>query len=124
MVVPSGSVRILADLGIQLQQDGTLTLNPFALDNAISKNAGAVNAIFSTTKTGIGDVVRSLVTSQTSLTRTRSPARKRSRAGALARPGALGSASGNAPPARRASSSRVHRPFSTHSVARLVSERS
>jgi flagellar hook-associated protein 2 len=66
MVVPSGSVRILADLGLELQQDGTLSLNTFALDNAIAKNAGAVNAIFSTSKTGIGDVVKSLATHQTS----------------------------------------------------------
>jgi hypothetical protein len=50
--------------------------------------------------------------------------RKRSRARALPRPGALASASGKAPLARRSSSSRVTRPFSTHSVARLVSERS
>ena len=66
MVVPSGSVRILADLGLELQQDGTLTLNTATLNSAISSNAGAVNAIFSTTKTGIGDVVRTLVTNQTS----------------------------------------------------------
>jgi flagellar hook-associated protein 2 len=66
MVVPSGSVRILADLGLELQQDGTLTLNPSTLDNAVSSNPGAVNSIFSTASTGIGDVVKSLVTSQTS----------------------------------------------------------
>ena len=40
------------------------------------------------------------------------------------RPGALGEASGNEPPARRSSSSALKMPFSTHSVARLVSDRS
>ena len=66
MVVPSGSVRILADLGLELQQDGSITLNTMTLDNAISTNPGAVNGIFSTTKNGIGDVVKTLVTNQTS----------------------------------------------------------
>jgi flagellar hook-associated protein 2 len=66
MVVPSGSVRILADLGLELQQDGTVTLNTFALDQAIANNPGAVNGIFSTTTTGIGDIVKSLVKNQTS----------------------------------------------------------
>jgi flagellar hook-associated protein 2 len=67
MVVPSGSVRILADLGLELQQDGTITLNTATLDNAVSTNPGAVNGIFTTTTSGIGDVVKSLVTSQTDL---------------------------------------------------------
>ena len=42
----------------------------------------------------------------------------------LSMPSAPGRASGNAPPARSSSSSTVTMPFSTHSVARLVSERS
>jgi flagellar hook-associated protein 2 len=67
IVVPSGSVRILADLGLELQQDGTITLNTATLDSAIAKNPGAVNSIFSTASTGISDVVKSLVKSQTSL---------------------------------------------------------
>lgn len=65
IVVPSGPVRILADLGVELQQDGSLSLNTLALDNAISKNAGAVNAIFSTATTGISATVKTLVDSQT-----------------------------------------------------------
>jgi flagellar hook-associated protein 2 len=65
LVLPSGSVRTLADLGIELQQDGSLTLNAYTLNNAISANPGAVNAIFSTATTGIGDVVKSLVDAQT-----------------------------------------------------------
>jgi len=66
VVVPTGSVRILADLGLELQQDGSLSLNSFALETAISKNPGAVNAIFSTAKTGISSVVKTLVDTQTS----------------------------------------------------------
>ncbi len=67
VVVPSGSVRILADLGLELQQDGSITLNTITLDNAIASNPGAVNDIFSTATTGIGDVVKSLADSQTNL---------------------------------------------------------
>jgi len=67
VVAPSGSVRILADLGLELQQDGTLSLNTAALDKAIATNPGAVNGIFSTSTTGIGDIVRKLVTTQTSV---------------------------------------------------------
>jgi flagellar hook-associated protein 2 len=66
MVVSTGSVRILADLGLELQQDGSLSLNVVAMDNAIAKNPGAVNAVFSTSSTGISAVVKSLVDRQTS----------------------------------------------------------
>jgi len=52
------------------------------------------------------------------------PGLNTSRCDALPRPGALGEASGTAPPARASSSSRGTMPFSTHSVSRLVSERS
>jgi flagellar hook-associated protein 2 len=65
LVQPNGSVRTLADLGLELQQDGSLALNSSTLDNAISTNPGAVNAIFSTATTGISDVVKSLVNAQT-----------------------------------------------------------
>jgi flagellar capping protein FliD len=67
MVVPMGSVRILADLGLELQRDGSLTLNTTTMNNAITSNPGAVNGLFSTTATGIGDVVKQLVTSQTNV---------------------------------------------------------
>ena len=66
LVVPSGSVRILADLGIEMQQDGSVALNVAALDNAVTSNPGAVNAIFATATTGIAAVVKTLVTNQTS----------------------------------------------------------
>ncbi len=65
VVLPTGSVRTLADLGLELQQDGSITLNAATLSNAISANPGAVNAIFTTATTGIGDVVKSLVDAQT-----------------------------------------------------------
>lgn len=66
VVVASGPVRTLADLGLELQQDGSITLNVAALDNAISKSPGAANAIFSTAQTGISAVVQNLVDSQAS----------------------------------------------------------
>jgi flagellar hook-associated protein 2 len=66
VVVPSGAVRTLADLGLELQQDGSLYLNVYALDNAISKNPGAANAVFSTATSGISATVKTLVENQTS----------------------------------------------------------
>jgi len=68
-VVPSGSVRILADLGLELQQDGSLSLNTMTLNSAVASNAGAVNSIFTTATTGIAAVVKTLVTNQTSSTK-------------------------------------------------------
>jgi len=64
VVIPSGSVQSLADLGLELQQDGTITLNTITLNNAISNNAGAVNQIFSAASTGISSVVDNLVNAQ------------------------------------------------------------
>lgn len=65
VVSGTGSVRILADLGLELQRDGSLSLNVFAMQNAVAKNPGAVNAIFSTSNTGIAAVVKSLADAQT-----------------------------------------------------------
>lgn len=65
VVVPTGSVRILADLGMELQQDGTLSLDVYDLEDAISSNPGAVNAIFSTANTGIASTISTLVGNQT-----------------------------------------------------------
>jgi flagellar hook-associated protein 2 len=65
VVVPTGSVRTLADLGLDLQQDGTLTLDTTTMDNAIQSNAGAANAIFSAAQTGIGATVTNLVNAET-----------------------------------------------------------
>jgi flagellar hook-associated protein 2 len=66
LVVPTGQVRTLADLGVELQHDGTLSLNTVTMNNAIAANPGAVNAIFSTASTGIADTVKAMVTRQTS----------------------------------------------------------
>jgi flagellar hook-associated protein 2 len=68
VVVPSGAVSSLADLGLELQQDGTLNLDTTTLNNAIAANPGAVNAIFSTATTGIAASVQSLVDGQTNAT--------------------------------------------------------
>jgi flagellar hook-associated protein 2 len=68
VVVPSGSVCSLADLGLELQQNGTLNLNTATLNTAIATNPGAVNAIFSTATSGIAASVQALVDAQTNPT--------------------------------------------------------
>jgi flagellar hook-associated protein 2 len=67
-VVSSGSVRTLADLGLELQQDGSLTLNTITMNSAIQSNPSAANAIFSQATTGIGATVTNLVKRQTNAT--------------------------------------------------------
>jgi flagellar hook-associated protein 2 len=64
-VVASGSVRTLADLGMVLQQDGSLTLNSVALYKAVQSNPSAANTIFSQATTGIADTIKTFVKSQT-----------------------------------------------------------
>jgi flagellar hook-associated protein 2 len=64
-VVSGGSVCTLSDLGLELQQDGSLSVNTITLDNSIAANPGAVNAIFSTSTTGIAAVIKSLSDAQT-----------------------------------------------------------
>jgi flagellar hook-associated protein 2 len=49
----TGSYHTLADVGIKLQTDGTLTLDAATLNKALAKDAGSVDAIFSTAATGI-----------------------------------------------------------------------
>jgi flagellar hook-associated protein 2 len=66
VVVPSGSVRTLADLGLELQRDGSLSLNDYSLQKALTKSPGAVNAVFSTATTGVSATVKTLVDAQTS----------------------------------------------------------
>ena len=65
IVVSSGSVRMLGDLGLELEKDGSLSLNTSTLDKAISANPGAVNSIFSTATTGIAAEIKSLSDAQT-----------------------------------------------------------
>lgn len=60
-----GNVRTLADLGIETQEDGTLSIDSTTLASAISRDPSAVNGIFSTATTGIGDLVNSLITTET-----------------------------------------------------------
>jgi flagellar hook-associated protein 2 len=64
-VLSSGSVRMLGDLGLELQKDGSLSLNTTTLNKAISANPGAVNSIFSTAKTGIAAEIKALSDAQT-----------------------------------------------------------
>jgi flagellar hook-associated protein 2 len=64
-VLASGSVRTLADLGLELQQDGTIELNTITLYKAIQTNPSAANTIFSQSSTGIADVIKTFVKAQT-----------------------------------------------------------
>jgi flagellar hook-associated protein 2 len=63
-VMASGSVRTLADLGLELQKDGTLLLNPLTLRKAVQSNPSAVNSIFSQSTTGIAATVKALANNQ------------------------------------------------------------
>ena len=65
IVVPSGSVQTLSDLGLEIQKDGTLNLNSTTLANAVEANPNAVNAIFSTATTGIAATITNLVNQET-----------------------------------------------------------
>jgi flagellar hook-associated protein 2 len=64
-VVASGSVRTLADLGLELQQDGTISLNTITLYKAVQNNPSAANTIFSQGTTGIADTIKTFVKAQT-----------------------------------------------------------
>jgi flagellar hook-associated protein 2 len=55
------TVRALADLGVKTARDGTLSLDDKTLSAAIARDPQAVNALFQTSTTGLGDVVSSLV---------------------------------------------------------------
>jgi flagellar hook-associated protein 2 len=61
----TGGVRSLRDLGVALQKDGSLTLDSDKLNDAISADAAAVNAIFQKS-TGIGTMADDIVQSQVS----------------------------------------------------------
>jgi flagellar hook-associated protein 2 len=58
-----GSVRTLADLGVKTQKDGTLTIDDATLGAAITRDPGAVDALFSTASTGLAAVVTNAVES-------------------------------------------------------------
>jgi flagellar hook-associated protein 2 len=65
VVVPSGKVRTLADLGLEIQRDGTVLLNEATLTNAVQTSPSSVNAVFTTATTGIAATIKSLVQNQT-----------------------------------------------------------
>lgn len=56
-----GSVRALADLGLQTNRDGSLSIDPTRLRAAIARDPSAVDALFTSAQTGLGDVVDGLV---------------------------------------------------------------
>lgn len=64
-VNPTGSVRSLHDLGVSLQKDGTLSFDSSVLNTALSTNPDAVNAVFATKTTGLGDAINTWVNAQT-----------------------------------------------------------
>ncbi|HEY4184085.1 MAG TPA: flagellar filament capping protein FliD [Polyangia bacterium] len=66
MVVPSGTVRTLADIGVELQNDGTLNLNTTTFTKALAQDPNAVDSIFSTASTGLATKVGNLSTRYTS----------------------------------------------------------
>jgi len=59
-VVQSGTVRTLADIGVKLQNDGTLTLDSTTFTKALSQDPDAVDAIFKTANTGMSDKIANL----------------------------------------------------------------
>jgi len=61
----STGLRALADLGVKTGRDGALALDTATLGKALGKDPGAVNAIFSTSTTGVWAVLESLHTAYT-----------------------------------------------------------
>ncbi|MEW6433357.1 MAG: flagellar filament capping protein FliD [Myxococcota bacterium] len=61
-----GTVRALADLGVQTGRDGTLTIDATKLRAAIAREPASVDALFSSAGAGLGDVVDGLVDQYTS----------------------------------------------------------
>jgi len=58
--VTNGTVRTLADMGVKLQNDGTLTIVDATFNKAIGTDPAAVDAVFSTAATGVGAQVSNL----------------------------------------------------------------
>lgn len=63
-----GTVRALADLGVQTNRDGTLSIDDAKLSAAMTREPASVDALFSTASTGLGDVVDALVDQYTAPT--------------------------------------------------------
>jgi len=59
-VVQSGTVRTMADMGIKLQNDGTLTLDTITFNKVLTQDPDALNAVFNTATTGMSDKLSAL----------------------------------------------------------------
>jgi flagellar hook-associated protein 2 len=59
------SVRTLADVGVKTARDGSLSIDTTTLTSAIGRDPAAIDALFSTTGSGLADVVSGMVDSQT-----------------------------------------------------------
>jgi flagellar hook-associated protein 2 len=64
-VVANGAHRTLADIGVKMQNDGTLTLDSTTFNAAIGSDPRGVDAIFSTASTGIAAQTKTLSTTFT-----------------------------------------------------------
>ena len=61
-VVATGAHRTLADIGVKIQSDGTLTIDSARFSAAMSTDSRGVDAIFSTASTGIAAQAKALST--------------------------------------------------------------
>jgi flagellar hook-associated protein 2 len=68
LVISSGPVRMLADLGLKLQKDGTIKFDTTSFEKALATDPSAVNRIFSDATSGIQATVNKLVDGQTDAT--------------------------------------------------------
>jgi flagellar hook-associated protein 2 len=59
------TVRTLADVGVKTGRDGSLSLDATAFSSALGRDPAAMDALFSTATSGLGDAVVSLVGAQT-----------------------------------------------------------
>jgi len=59
-VVQSGTVRTLADMGVKLQNDGTLTLDTKTFNKVLTQDPDALNAVFNTAASGMSDKLSAL----------------------------------------------------------------
>ena len=66
--VGGSDVRTLADLGVKTAQDGALSIDAKVFAAAVSRNPGAVDALFATGSSGLADTVTTLSDRYTSST--------------------------------------------------------
>lgn len=60
VVHTTGTVRTLADIGVELQKDGTLILDRTTFDAAAARDPDAVNALFQKASTGVADTYKAI----------------------------------------------------------------